>query len=58
MEDNKLVCNHKQIISPLPRTIHYSNLDIEIQYIMGDRYTASNIMFAKRLQDGWKGMFL
>ena len=54
MEDNKLVCNHKQIISPLPRRSHYSNLGRETQYIMGERYTASSTMFSKRVQRGEK----
>ena len=29
IEDNIFVCNHKQTISQLPRTDHYSNSDVD-----------------------------
>jgi hypothetical protein len=39
-----------QIILQLPRTSHYSSIDIEVQSIMGKLKIASHIMFAKILQ--------
>jgi hypothetical protein len=61
IEDNKyLYAIINKIISQLPRTSHYSNKHIEVQYIMGKRLIASHIRFAWRLQgvveDGTEGV--